>query len=111
MSHLQLLFEELIMQGIIPHLDRSNNRFPIQAVIEYSEAERTTTLSIHFGGDRFDPITDTDEISARLSKGFATETSYISDSDNCLVVVLSERKLRSAVNAANMIVFSSMKRE
>lgn len=88
--HLQLLFEELIMQGVIPHLERSNNEYPIQGVIEYSEAERTTTLSIHYGGDSFDPISDGDEISARLVRSFATETSYTFDSDNCLVVILSE---------------------
>ena len=83
---LQLVFEEMIMQGIIPHLDRLGDGYPVRSVIEYSEADGTAALSVRYGGDRFDPLTDGDNLSAGLVKGIALETKHSFDEDNCLVI-------------------------
>ena len=89
---LQLVFEEMIMQDVIPHLDQAGAGYPVRAVVEYSEAERTATISIRYGGDRFDPFTDGDELSARLVRGIAAKTEYAYDAENSMVVVLAEPK-------------------
>ena len=56
--NLQLFFEEMIMQNIVPHINSQKNGYPIRCVIEHSEANWTTTFSIDYGGDSYNPILD-----------------------------------------------------
>ena len=86
--NLQLLFEETITQNIVPHLDSQRDGYPIHCVIEHSEADWTTTLSIDYGGDSYNPIRDGDPLSARLIEGVASQTEHTFDPSNRLVLTI-----------------------
>ena len=86
--NLQLFFEETITQNIVPHLNSQGNGYPIRCVIEYSEADGTTTLSIEYGGDSYNPIMDGNPLSARLVEGFASQVKHTFDPSNRLVLTI-----------------------
>ena len=76
------------LQGILPHLDLKGEGYPAEAAIEYSEEEGTASMSIRYGGDRFDPLAEGDELSSRLIRGIASETKYVYDAGNSLLIVI-----------------------
>ena len=45
-------------------------------------------MSIRYGGDRFDPLEEGDELSSRLIRGIASETKYVYDAGNSLLIVI-----------------------
>ena len=82
----QLIFEETIMQNIVPHLNSQGNGYPIRCVIEHSETDGTTTLSIDYGADRFNPMTDGNPLSAKLVEGITSQINHTFDPSNHLVL-------------------------
>ena len=84
--NLQLALEEMVLQTIVPHLDRRGTGYPIEIVIEYAEAEETVSLSLRYGGDPFDPTAREDNLSAMLIKGVASDVSYSYDGENSLFI-------------------------
>ena len=61
---LTLVFEEVIVQGIAMR----GNVFPVNVMIELSEADDSVKLNAAYGGESFDPITQGDELSAMIVK-------------------------------------------
>ena len=86
--NLQLLFEETVMQNIVPHINSQENGYPIRCVIEHSEADKTTTCVIDYGGDSYNPVVDGDLLSARLVEGITSQVKHTCDSSNRLVLTL-----------------------
>lgn len=86
--NLQLFFEETIMQNIAPHLNSQGNGYPIRCLIEHSEVDRTTTFSIDYGGDSYNPIVDGNPLSARLVEGIASQVKHTCDPSNHLVLTI-----------------------
>ena len=84
--NLQLALEKMIVQTILPHLDEEGAGYPLEAVIEYAEAEKTVSLSVHYGGEPFDPTAGEDNLSARLIRGVASEVKYGYGEDNVLFI-------------------------
>ena len=74
--NLLLVFEEIVAQGIAVREDV----FPIDIVIETSEAEGSSEIEVVYGGERFDPVTDGDKISASIVKSFSSGTDFSYDS-------------------------------
>ena len=70
--NLILVFEEIVMQGIAVR----EKVFPIDITIEISESEGSSEIKAVYGGDRFDPIADGDQISASIVRSFSLETKY-----------------------------------
>ena len=85
---LQLLFEETVMQNIVPHLNSQENGYPARCVIEHSEADRTTTFVIDYGGDSYNPITDGNPLSAKLVEGITSRVEHTCDPSNRLVLTI-----------------------
>ena len=60
--NLQLVFEEAITQNIAARKDV----FPISVMAELSETDESIVLEATYGGGKFDPVKDGDEISAAI---------------------------------------------
>ena len=84
--NLQLAFEEMILQTILPHLDSQGAGYPVEAVIEYSEADESISMSLRYGGDSFDPTADAENLSAILIRGITAEMKYTYDYENKLFI-------------------------
>ena len=80
--NLQLAFEELITQNIV----RRDNVLPIKIDIEHSETDETETMSITYGGEKYDPFTDGDEISAMIVKKLAKEAVHRYEETNRIII-------------------------
>ena len=67
-----LLFEEAIFQ------ERTDKKkvFPVHVVNEVSETEVSSTLKVQFGGEKYDPSTDGNELSAALIKKYASSVKH-----------------------------------
>ena len=86
--NMELVFEEIIMQNVIPHLDEMKTGYPIESVIEYSEADGKLSFTVRYGGDRFDPLQDAESLSARVVTGIASKTGFSYTDGNSLVIEL-----------------------
>ena len=71
-NDLQLIFEEVIKQGIT----KKEGVFPVEVTMEYSGVDESVTVNAEYGGEDFDPITNADEISAAIVKGVAPEIKH-----------------------------------
>lgn len=71
----QLIFEELVKQ----QLTKRGNVFPINVIIEYSEADGNVSFEVSYNGDRFDPVNDGDEISSAIVKNASSSIDYTYD--------------------------------
>ena len=69
---LMLIFEEAVKQGI----SARNGVFPVNVTAEISETDESVTLEAVYGGDRFDPVSDGDGLSASIIKKCSAETAF-----------------------------------
>ncbi len=83
---LELAFEELVAQNIIGSLEHSGSGFPINVCVEHSDADETTMMTIAYGGERYDPFEDGDELSVMLIDKLAAGRSYSFDGRNRIKV-------------------------
>ena len=83
---LELSFEELVIQNIKGSIEHSEKGLPISVTIEHSETDETAEMKITYGGDRYDPFSDGDELSVILIKKLAAETKYIYNDINEVTV-------------------------
>ncbi|MBQ7654783.1 MAG: amino acid ABC transporter ATP-binding protein, partial [Clostridia bacterium] len=81
--HMQQVFEELVMQALLPALGES---FELGFAAEYSEEKGAVSLRLTYGGQSLDPRDKCDEISRRIVDGAvsAYEHSY-SDGKNTVI--------------------------
>ncbi len=82
---IELAFEELIQQGIMQRTD-AIRRIPIHINFEYSETENSTVMTLTYGGDKFDPFTQGDEISAKIVQTLSAAADYAYDTENRVTV-------------------------
>ncbi|MBQ9383451.1 MAG: ATP-binding cassette domain-containing protein [Ruminiclostridium sp.] len=87
--NMQLAFEELVTQNIVGRLDREESGFPINISAEYSETDASAVMTISYGGGKYDPFTDGDELSVMIVKKLASEINYARDEKNVLTVKFS----------------------
>ncbi len=70
-NRIQLAFEELT-QMLIPALEEPR----LEAVVEYSEAEERSTLSVRYSGQRYDVTQAGDELSLMMLNGITSGMEY-----------------------------------
>ena len=91
---IRLAFEELTQQMLFPVLKHT----PVMITIEYSEAESQAVVIACYGGDRYDPSGDKDNLSYSVLKGTAEELSYAyceeNELPNTIRVVIRERTVK-----------------
>ena len=67
-----LVFEELVQQILLPVL----NRTAIHVSMEYSEEQETATVTIAYGGDRYDPAAGKNDLAYTVLKRSINELTY-----------------------------------
>ena len=91
---IRLAFEELTQQMLFPVLKNT----PVMITIEYSEAESQAIVIACYGGDRYNPSEDKDNLSYSVLKGTAEELSYAyceeEELSNTIRVVIRERAVK-----------------
>ena len=80
--NLQLTFEEIVSQNVVGR----SGVYPINIGIEHSETDETETMSITYGGEKYDPFTDGDELSVMIVKKLAASAEYSYDTENRITV-------------------------
>ncbi|MCR5122437.1 MAG: amino acid ABC transporter ATP-binding protein [Ruminococcus sp.] len=75
--NLQLVFEEALTQNIAIR----NDVFPISVMAELSETDESIVLKATYGGEKFDPMTDGDEVSAAIVNNASASTEH--SFENC----------------------------
>ena len=86
--NLSLVFEEIVVQGITTRKDV----FPVNVRIELSESDDSITLQANYGGEKFDPLTQGDALSARIAERSSSSTSYqFADGQNQFTSVIKSR--------------------
>ena len=83
-----LVFEELVMQSIFTHIRETGNGFPIRVAAEHSGEDGTTAMTVTFGGDAFDPLTQGDGISAAIVRRMTSEIRCRYDGENRISAVI-----------------------
>lgn len=87
---IRLAFEELTQQMLFPVL----NHTPVMITVEYSEAESQAIVIAGYGGGRYDPSADEDNLSYSVLKGTVDDLSYAyheeDDLSNTIRVIIRE---------------------
>ena len=82
--NLQLCFEEICVQSILPALPEA---FSLIFTIEYSESEGSLIIQMRYNCDEFNPIEAGDELSIMLIKNMAKEITFdCNDRQNVLKI-------------------------
>ena len=71
-SRIQLAFEELVQQILLPELAKPN----ISVVVEYSESDGGTVMTVNSDAITTNPLDGADELSLAVLKGAASEIIY-----------------------------------
>jgi len=72
---IRLAFEELVQQMLRGVLEKT----PLTVTVEYAEKEQTATVTVRYGGGRFDPSGGENELSYKVLKASAEELEYTYD--------------------------------
>ena len=73
---------------VASELNRRGGGYPVLVNIEHSEADGSAQMKLTYGGERFDPFAEGDELSALIVKKLASETSYEYEGENRAAVTL-----------------------
>ncbi len=71
-TNLQLIFEELIMQGLLHGGDWADMMF----TVEYAEETNSANVKLQYDGSRFNPLDSVDEISRKIIAKTAKDCHY-----------------------------------
>ncbi len=70
--HVRLVIEELVQQILLPRMERPR----IRVLVEYSAQERTTAVTVDYGGERFDPKDTDNDLSLMTLKSVSEAINY-----------------------------------
>ena len=70
---IRLAVEELVQQILLPRLPQG----PIHVLVEHSEREKGTTVTVSYAGEPFDPKDTDNDLSLTVLKSTAVEMTYI----------------------------------
>ena len=74
---IRLAFEELVQQLLRGVLHKQ----PLYFTLDYAEAEHTATVTVRYGGDKFDPAESDNTLSYKVLKASVDVLSYEYESD------------------------------
>ena len=72
----QLVFEEIVTQNLVPYGETYNNLYPIDILLEYSDLDESLKMDIKYCGDEYDPFKDGNELSATIVKKLTLDPQY-----------------------------------
>ena len=76
------------MQNIFKKCGNDSQTYPISLVAEYSKKDDTLTVDYTWGGERFDPMTEGDGISAMIVSRLTKDLKYSYDGKNHISILL-----------------------
>ena len=74
--NIQLVFEEIVSQNLVPYSESYYNLYPIKVLAEYSDSDESLKMNITYSGSQYNPIEGTDELSAVIVKKIAQDVKY-----------------------------------
>jgi len=74
--NVDLAFEEIVTQNLVPYSDVYYNLFPIKILIEYSDADESLVMNITYSGAKYNPLEKEEEISIRLVRKVTNDIKY-----------------------------------
>lgn len=80
---LQLVFEELVYELLI---SRRKNIFPVALTIIYDETQDKCSVKVVYGGEKYNPLEEVDDISVTMLKGITKAADFNFDGKNILSV-------------------------
>ena len=88
---IRLAFEELVQQMLLPLLGQT----PIHVMLEYAPADEQATVTVSYGGERFDPAEGENELSYMVLKKSVENLTYSFDPEredaNIIRVLIREK--------------------
>ncbi len=75
MRRAQLAFEEIVSQNLVPYCE-DQEKYPISVLMEYSDTDENMSMDISYIGDRYDPLSEGNELSVELVKKLAKSSKY-----------------------------------
>ncbi len=82
--NMELCFDELVIQNISAISDRGG--MPIDITADYSETDGSVVMDITYGGDKYDLLTEGDELSMTIIKKLSSNIDYKYDDKNHITV-------------------------
>ena len=76
----RLAVEELTQQILLPR----QHQMPFHVLVEHSERDGSTAVTVSYGGERFDPQDTENELSYAVLKGTADDIRYVYDAQGTL---------------------------
>lgn len=74
--NIELAFEELFSKNLAGFIDYNEDCLPVNISFEYSEADENVEMKITYGGIRYDPFMEGDELSVMIVRKLAAEVKY-----------------------------------
>ena len=71
-----LVFEEVVIQGVYVHVRKRGFGFPIEVSVEHAADDGLVRMRARWGGDSFDPISGTDDISRAIVDRVTREATW-----------------------------------
>ena len=84
---IRLAFEELVQQMLWSVLKEQ----PLTVTVEYAEAEETATVTVRYGGGKYDPAEGDNTLSYKFLKSSVEELTYAFDPDAALTNTIRVR--------------------
>ena len=82
LNHLSLIFEELVLQKLLPELTNNCADPKIIITFEHSALDESSTMNVTYGGKEYNPMNDLDDVSSSIIKRFASDITYSFDGEN-----------------------------
>ena len=83
--NIELAFEELVKNNIAEFIAHNDDRgLPIEVTVEHYGTDSNAEMTIIYGGSRYDPVYDGDELSALLARKLFSSIKYSYNSLNRL---------------------------
>lgn len=76
MRNVQLAFEEIVTQNLVPYGEVYNDLYPIDVMIEYSDADESLKMEINYSCTKYNPFNEGDELSATLIRKLTNDVKY-----------------------------------
>ena len=87
--NVQLIFEEVVSQNLVPYSEAYYNIYPIMVTASYSDSEECLNLRITCSGMQFNPLEECEDISGLIIQKLSTEAKYsYVQGVNCIDIVL-----------------------
>ena len=88
--NLQLVFEELVIQSLLPLFPED---FDMNFTVEYSEEKDSVQVRLSYDGEEKNPIEACEEISRKLIENAVSEYNYeYKENRNCILMTIQEGK-------------------